>query len=74
MRLLIDARVTVDHAADDGRTGLITACQNGHEQVVRDLLEAGADQKKEIPGYSGRNAFKLAEFNGHTAVCDLLRK
>ena len=36
--LLVDAKVTVDHAADDGRTGLITACQNGHLEVFRHTL------------------------------------
>ena len=40
----------------------------------RILLEKGADRSKEIPGYSGWNAFKLAERSGHTAVCNLLKQ
>ena len=44
-----------------------------HEQVARELLKAGADRNKEITGYSGWNALKLAERNGHVTVCDLLR-
>ena len=49
------------------------AAQSGDEQVASILLEAGADQNKELPGFSGWNALKLAERGGHTIVCDLLR-
>ena len=50
------------------------SCQNGHEGCARVMIEAGADRNKEILGYSGWNALKLAERNGHTTVCDLLRE
>ena len=71
---LLKAKADPNKANDQGVTALMRAAKNGHEGCARALLEAGADPTKEIPGYSGRNAFKLAESNGHTAVCDLLKQ
>ena len=70
----VDAAVVATHATQAGQTALMYACEAGHEQVARALLEAGADRTKELPGYAGWNAFKLAERNGHSVVCDLLRQ
>jgi ankyrin repeat protein len=73
-RDLLKAGANVDHQNLEQWTSLMYACQNGHEQVARALLEAGADRTKELPGYAGWNAFKLAERHGHSVVCDLLRR
>ena len=45
------------------------ACEKGHEQIARALLEAGADRNMAV---SGRTAFMFANDNGHTAICKLL--
>ena len=68
--LLLDAGAVVNHSAEDGRTALITACQQGHEHVARALLEAGA--QKDVQTNMGSTAFSLAKKNGHTEICSLL--
>ena len=70
---LIEANANLEATQNQGFTALMLSSQNGHESCARALLEAGADRAREIPGYAGWNAFKLAERNGHTAVCELLK-
>ena len=43
MRLLLEAKANVDAKANDGRTALHWAAENGHEAVVKLLLEKGAE-------------------------------
>jgi ankyrin repeat protein len=71
-RALIEARAAVDHMDNNGWTALMAACQDGHDQCVHVLLQAGADRGIEVPGHAGWDAQKLAERNGHTAICELL--
>ena len=55
-------QVTSDDTTQDwASTALIISAEYGHEQVARVLLEAGADQAKEVPGHAGWNALKVAE-------------
>jgi len=73
-RALIEKGAAVDHALSNGATALMLEAQNNHEQVARALLKAGADRSKEVTGYAGWTALKLAERAGHTAICRLLRE
>ena len=65
--ILLKAGAAVDQTEEDGWTALMFAAQNGHEQVARILLKAGALDLNKW-------ALKLAERNGHSAVCDLLKE
>ena len=42
-RLLIEAGAAIDKARDNGRSPLLMASQDGHVEVVKTLLDSGAD-------------------------------
>ena len=54
-----------------GRTPLCVAAENGHLDVVRALLNAGAD--KTIADKNGRKPIDVAGRRGHDAIVALLR-
>ena len=70
---LLEKGAAVDAAMNDGFTSLMISVQNGHDHCALALLEAGADKQKEVPGFAGWNALKLAERNGHIVICNLLK-
>ena len=43
MQELIKNRASLDIACEDGRTALVQACTNGHLELVRVLVKAGAN-------------------------------
>ena len=53
-----------------GATALILAAQSGHVEVVRLLLEAGAD--KDVADDDGATALMEAAYRGHVEVVRLL--
>jgi ankyrin repeat protein len=56
--------------SDNGRTALSYAAENGHESVVKLLLEKGAELETRFD--NGRTALSYAAWNGHEAVANLL--
>ena len=71
---LLDVEATgtalVDPTKHDGTTPLITAAMMGHEQVVRRLIEEGADV--EAVGLNGATALQIAASMGHVGVMTAL--
>jgi len=60
----------VNFPAHEGRTALHYAASNGHEAIVRLLLERGADPEGGSHGH--HTALRAAAENGHVAVVKLL--
>lgn len=54
----------------DGGSVLMTASQQGHVEVARVLLAAGANANYAVP--NGDNAFQFAAYKGHTELIELL--
>ena len=69
-RLLIDCGIDVNQRGDLGRTPLHEACSLGHKDMIRLLVEHGADLYAQT---EGDTPFGLARLTGHDDVCDLLR-
>ena len=57
---------------NDGATPLFIAAQNGHEDVVRLLLDSGASVDK--PDQLGRTPLLMAVINQHVGVAEMLLK
>jgi len=55
---------------DDGNTGLIFAAMHGKKEIVKLLIEKGADVKAK--NYDGNTALMLAAYNGYKAIVDML--
>ncbi|KAG5848249.1 hypothetical protein ANANG_G00096470 [Anguilla anguilla] len=64
-------RARPDHACDQGATALGVAAQEGHAEVVRALLDRGAD-----PNHADRwrTAVRVATRGGHAHIVQLLEK
>ncbi|MCJ1245428.1 hypothetical protein MMC30_002632 [Trapelia coarctata] len=70
LRSLAKGYADVNIPTSDGRTALHYAASNGHEAVVRLLLERGADP--EGGGLSHHTALRAAAENGHLPIVRLL--
>ena len=55
---------------NDGTTALMLAAQDGHVEIVRLLLESGAD--KHLAMNDGRTALIVAPQRGHLEIVELL--
>ena len=70
------ALVDLNHHAKYGLTAVMIAVIRGHAEVVRILVEAGADltpQGTGAPGFSGKTAEDLARERGDDTMIRLLR-
>ena len=71
---MLAAGADVNQAKTDGATPLFIAAQNGHAEVVAQLLAAGADVNKAPTSgfYSEATALYIAAQYGHTEVVEQL--
>ena len=69
-KLLIEAGINVNQYGDLGRTPLHDACAWGHHEMIRLLVDHGADLYALT---EGETPFSLARLNRNDDVCELLR-
>jgi uncharacterized protein len=71
VKLLINAGADVNAAETRyGMTPLARAARNGHLEVIKVLLDSGADRDARIK--DGRSAMQLAQHYGHVEAENLL--
>lgn len=68
-KALLDAGIDVNKAGDLGYTPLHVACVQGNEQMVKLLIDHGADLFALNEGYPPSTAARLS---GHDHICELL--
>ena len=68
-RALIDAGIDVNKAGDLGYTPLHVACMQGNAEMVKLLIDRGADL---FALSEGDTPFTTARLGGHDKICDLL--
>ena len=71
MRLLLDKGTDVNKADEDGQTPLLIACQKGHVDAVRLVLEKGAEVDQAEKKYGATPLF-VACGHGHVDAARLL--
>ncbi|AZM60767.1 MULTISPECIES: ankyrin repeat domain-containing protein [unclassified Streptomyces] len=67
----VDRRFPVVNGFNDAHTPLLVACRDGHEDIVRELLAAGADVNATEPTF-GAVPLHKAVYNGHAGITRLL--
>ncbi|XP_029454375.1 ankyrin repeat domain-containing protein 63 [Rhinatrema bivittatum] len=71
-RLLLEKGAGVNEEDERGRTALSLACELGHLELVKLLVQFNADP--EIPDRGGNSALMYAASGGHSAVLEFLLK
>ena len=71
MTRLLDAGQYVNERDAHGWTGLHLACAEGHTDVVRELVRAGA--ALDLQNAAGRTALELAQTGRHHKTAAVLR-
>jgi hypothetical protein len=68
--------IDINRKAKDGRTALMTACEEGHIDLVRFLLKRGAQIKSTMTSwdYNGTTALDFAKRRGNTEIVLLLEE
>ena len=69
VKILVNAGINVNQFDEDGVTPLIWAVKEGHQEMVRFLLENGASVNEK----DGRTALYYANQNGQPQLIDLLK-
>jgi len=62
----------MDKRAPNRQTALMLAARNGHQEVVRLLIEADADM--DLTDADGLSAMNLARKSGNTEIADYLKR
>src|SRR5262249_49250030 len=68
-KTLIDAGIDVNKAGDLGYTPLHVACMKGNAEIVKLLIDRGADP---FAISEGDTPFATARLSGHDHICDML--
>src|SRR5215831_16664585 len=68
-KVLIDAGIDINKAGDLGYTPLHVACMEGNSEMVKFLIDKGADMFALSEGYP---PFTSARLSGHDSICELL--
>lgn len=68
-KALIDAGIDINKAGDLGYTPLHVACMEGNGEMVKFLIDKGADMFALSEGYP---PFTSARLSGHDNICELL--
>lgn len=72
IRRFLDMGIPVDQKNSEGETNLLKACDRGAVNIVRALLESGADPTVKSNKYKGSAAVTIAAERGHTQIVDIL--
>lgn len=67
----IEARSPIVNGFNDGHTPLLVAARDGHTEIVRELLTAGADANAVEPVFGAVPVHK-AVYNGHADITQIL--
>ena len=70
--MLLDKQADVNIQTIGGDTPLLTACHNGHKDVVKMLLDKQADVN--IQNVRGTTPLCIAIHKGHEEISELLRQ
>jgi ankyrin repeat protein len=69
-KILVAHGINVNQKGEEAYTPLHQACSFGHKEIVRLLLENGADI---FARTAGELPFTTARLSGHDEICELLR-
>jgi tRNA wybutosine-synthesizing protein 5 len=72
IRRFVDMGLSIDQKNLSGDTNLLKACEKGHLNIVRALLELGADPTIESGSYKGRTALTIAREKGFVEIEKIL--
>ena len=76
VRFLLENGAALDHTAKYGLSAVMLAVIVGHADIVRALVEAGADLNLRgtgAPGFAGKTALELATARGQADMVAVLR-
>jgi ankyrin repeat protein len=71
VKVLLERGANVNLSSADAFPALYSAARGGHREIVRLLLDRGADVNARARGWSARQA---AEKQGHVEIVKLLRE
>lgn len=68
-KILVTHGINVNQKGEEGFTPLHQACLFGHKEIVRLLLESGADP---LARTAGDLPFTMGRLSGHDEICELI--
>ncbi|HMS63990.1 MAG TPA: cupin-like domain-containing protein [Ignavibacteria bacterium] len=74
VKAFLDCGVNIDHRNYEGETNLLIACDKGHLNIVKALLEMGANPEIKSKKNEGLNASELAAKRGYSEIVKLFQE
>jgi ankyrin repeat protein len=71
-QMLLDKKIDINHQSDRGWTALMAAVTNGHIEMVKFLMENGAD--KTLKNDKGRDVLEMAKYRDRKEIIKILIK